>query len=73
MIFNGAVSREKLRRNIALIDMSIRFRKGVFPVAKGANPDLGGIIDPGVGVQYSGALGAIDRVIGEDRKVGKWR
>lgn len=71
MILNSAVSGEKLRRDIVLVDMRIRSRKRVFPVAKGANPDFGGVIDAGVGVPNGAALGAIHRLVREDRQLAE--
>ena len=63
MILNGAVSGEELRGEVVLVDMIVRSRERVSPVAEGANPDFGGVIDAGVGVPDRGALGAVDRVV----------
>lgn len=73
MILNGAVSGEELRRDVVLVDMIIRSRKRVSPVAKGANPDFGGVIDAGVGVPNGAALGAVHRLVSEDRKLAEGR
>lgn len=71
MILNGVVGGKKLGGDIVLVDMSVGSRKRVFPVAKGANPDFGGVIDAGVGVPNDAALGAIHRLVIEDRQLAE--
>lgn len=71
MILNGAVSGKEFRWDIILVDMIIRSRERISPVTERANPDFRGVIDTGIGIPNRAALGAVDRLVSEDRKLAE--
>lgn len=69
LVFDSAVSGEKLSGEIVVADAGIGSGKGILERTKGADPDGGAVIDAGVGVENGAAAGAEERVVGEQGEI----
>lgn len=69
-ILDGRVGRKELGGEVSVSDGGVRAREGVARVTEWARPDAGGVVDARVGIQYGGAFGADERVVGDYWDIG---
>lgn len=69
-VFDGGVLREELGGEVVVGDGLVVVGEVVAVEAEGADPDFGGEVDDGEGVEYGSAIAAAERGVREERGGG---